>query len=356
MGMGVNLWINRRKIYLDIYYSGSRWRESTGLSLCNDKSQQKAVWRLAEIIRSKRELQLVSQSHDLTDPYLGKQSLYAYIEELGRTKSKKEHCKKVLKYLKQYDNKIQLSAISSLWFESFQNWLLDHPNLSPQTCENYCNAIRAALKRATRDNIISKDPSTFVKHIRITEKIKSYLTIQEIRCLIKTPLGGELGKEIKKAFIFALYTGLRISDLKKIKWVDINEARMQVELQQGKTQRAVFIPLKQDIWLSLVELRKDTQSDFIFPKLSASKTNTNQYLVQWGKKAGILKPMGWHIARHSFATLSLEAGGDLFTVQKLLGHTKISTTQVYAKVTDQRRREIIDRFPDFGLEDENSDK
>jgi site-specific recombinase XerD len=351
--MGVNIWINRGKIYLDVYTGGRRWRESTGLSICPDKVQNKEIMRLAEILRSKKELQVVSGSNGLIDPILGKQSLFQYVKAAGEKKEKKHALNKVLPYLKKYGADIQIGQITPVWFESLQSWLIKENNLAPKTCENYTCSIRALLKIAVRDNIIPKDPCSPVKHVVVPEKLKDYLTVDEIEKLIHTPIGGELGHEVRKAFLFGLCTGLRISDLRALTWGDINIDRMQIELKQGKTQRAVYIPLKDEAWKSIFDNTTIHRRDsLVFPLLSSSKTNTNQYLVAWGKKAGITKPMGWHITRHTFATLSLENGADLFTVQKLLGHTKIGTTQVYAKATDKKRREAIDALPIFGIAEE----
>lgn len=347
--MGVNIWINKGRIYLDIYTGGKRWRESTGLTVCADKTQNKEIMRLADILRSKKELQVVSGANGMIDPIVGKKTLYQYSKECGESKYKKHNWNKVLPHLEKYDAQIQVGSVTPAWFDGFQNWLLKDTGLAPQTCENYACSIRALMKLAVRDNIIVKDPCSSVKHITIPEKIKSYLTVDEIAKLVHTPLSGELGGEVRKAFLFALCTGLRISDLKTLKWGDINTDRMQIELRQGKTQRAVYIPLKTEAWNSIQDDLLHIPGLLLFPLLTASKTNTNQYLVDWGKHAGIEKPMGWHIARHTFATLSLENGADLFTVQKLLGHTKIGTTQGYAKVTDKKRREAVDALPDFGI-------
>lgn len=347
--MSVNIWINKGRIFLDIYTGGRRWRESTGLSVCIDKNQNKEVMHLAEILRSKKELQVVSGANGLVDPILSKQSLYQYVKTQGSKQYKKHNWNKVLPHLMRYDPNIQLGAITPLWFEGFQNWLLKENNLAPQTCENYCCGIRTLMKLAVRDNIIVKDPCVAIKHITIPDKIKIYLTVEEIEKLIHTPVGGELGGEVRKAFLFALCTGLRISDLQKLKWANLNTDRKQIELLQGKTKRAVYIPLKEEAWQSIQDGMIHFPDTLVFPLLTASHTNTNQYLVEWGKKAKVEKPMGWHRARHTFATLSLSKGVDLYTVQKLLGHTKIATTQIYADATDSMRQEAINALPDFGI-------
>ena len=87
----------------------------------------------------------------------------------------------------------------------------------------------------------------------------------------------------------------------------------------------------------------------VFPLLAGTKTNTNQYLIAWAKAAGIDKQLGWHVARHTFATLSLEAGADFSTVSRLLGHTKMQTTAIYAKTTDKAKRAAVNGLPELDL-------
>ena len=73
----------------------------------------------------------------------------------------------------------------------------------------------------------------------------------------------------------------------------------------------------------------------------------NRKIREWAKAAGITKRISFHVARHTFATLALGNGADLFTVSKLLGHTKITTTQIYAKVLDEGRKKAVDAIPDI---------
>jgi len=72
-------------------------------------------------------------------------------------------------------------------------------------------------------------------------------------------------------------------------------------------------------------------------------------LEKWGKQAKIEKHLHWHIGRHSFATLNLTQGADLYTVSKLLGHKNIATTQIYAKVIDEKKRKAVDSLPQLEL-------
>jgi len=150
---------------------------------------------------------------------------------------------------------------------------------------------------------------------------------------------------VKQAFLFACFTGLRISDLKSIAWGDIAREPLQINKQQEKTGRKVLVPLHKVAWEIINDGAIHNHKALIFPALTKSKTNTNQYLKDWAKKAGIEKTIGWHTARHTFAVLSLEAGAEIFTVSKLLGHTNLRTTQIYAKATDKMKREAVNALP-----------
>ena len=87
----------------------------------------------------------------------------------------------------------------------------------------------------------------------------------------------------------------------------------------------------------------------MFPALSQSRTNLNQYLIAWAKKAGIEKPLGFHVARRTFGTFALQYGGDLATVSKLLGHTSLKHTQRYLKTDSEQARRVIANLPEIDM-------
>jgi site-specific recombinase XerD len=98
-------------------------------------------------------------------------------------------------------------------------------------------------------------------------------------------------------------------------------------------------------WGIIDDKRLHGYKEPVFPALAQSKTNTNEYLKRWAKNAGIEKNIGWHTARHTFAVLSLESGAEIYTLSKLLGHTDVKTTQVYANATDKMKREAVNALP-----------
>ncbi|UTC74124.1 site-specific integrase [Treponema sp. OMZ 792] len=351
--MSVKLWINRNKIYLSIYIGGKRWRESTGLTVTPNKEQNKIVMDMAEVLRSKREVSLIAVSNGLSDPELTKITVLEYVKKAAAEKNKKHPLHKVVLWIEKISPTLRMDALTPTWFENFQKTLQRETKLSPYTCENYAASLRTLFKKAVRDGVLVKDPTLGVKHIPCPESIKEFLMPEDIRKLAAEPIGGILGADVKKAFLFACCTGLRISDLKSLKWGGVSFEKKTLTKIQQKTKRAVYLPIKDEAIAFLNLLAEEnpnrTDEDFIFPHVATTGTNMNQYLIEWGKRAGVRQKIGWHLARHTHATLLLESGADLYTVQKLLGHTKISTTAQYTQVTDRKKKEAIDLLPDYGI-------
>jgi integrase len=344
--MGVNIRLNRGKLYLDIFHNGRRRWESLGLTLPADKAQRAEIMRLAEVCKSKREAQILSGEWGLIDPVSGKQTLIEYMNGIAGGRGQNDFTHKAVKYLESFPGgNITIGGVTEKWLDDFQDYLLKETKLSKKTIAHYSGAVRYALRKATRDLIIPRNPAIGVKGVSVPESDKIYLTAPEVQALANTPIKGDLGAEVKQAFLFGCYTGLRISDLRTLAWRDIQRDPPQINKRQEKTERKAFVPLHAVAWGIIDDKRLHGYKDPVFPSLAKSKTNTNEYLKRWAKKAGIEKNIGWHTARHTFAVLSLESGAEIYTVSKLLGHTDVKTTQVYANATDKMKREAVNALP-----------
>ncbi|MDR1930138.1 MAG: site-specific integrase [Treponema sp.] len=355
--MGVNIRVNRGKLYLDIFHNGRRKWESLGLTLPSDKTQRADIMRLAEVCKSKREAQILSGEWGMVDPVGGKQTLIEYMNGIATNRGQNDFTHKAVKHLELFPGgNISLGGVTEKWLEDFQEYLLKETDLSKKTIAHYSGAVRYALRKAARDRIIPRNPAVGVKGVSVPESDKIYLTAPEVQALANVPINGELGAEIKQAFLFGCYTGLRISDLKTLAWGDIQRDPPQINKQQEKTKRKAFVPLHAVAWGIIDDKRLHGYKDPVFPALSKSKTNTNEYLKRWAKKAGIEKNIGWHTARHTFAVLSLESGAEIYMLSKLLGHTDVKTTQVYANATDKMKREAVNALPAITIANNGGDK
>ncbi|MDR1901166.1 MAG: site-specific integrase [Treponema sp.] len=354
--MGVKVREKRGKLYLDIYLGGKRTWESLHLTLTNDKNQNKEILRYADICRSKRETQLLTSSWDIQDPIAGRKKLITYLEERAKERVNNDYITGCIRYLKEYANgsTIQLSQITPQWIDGFQKYLLNVKKkngtvLSATTAYDYSKAIRMALRKAVRDNVLIKNPAESVKGLPEPETELIFLNVNEVQKLADVELGGNLGAEVRRAFVFACYTGLRISDIKSLKWGDIERDPLQIIKRQKKTQRTAYIPLKDTAWKLIDDGNDHNPDDKIFYYLSRGEAQTNSYLKKWAKKAGVNKPVGWHTARRTFATWELENGADIYTVAKLLGHKNIKQVAKYAQATDKLRRNAVDALPEITL-------
>jgi integrase len=302
--------------------------------------------RLAEVCKSKREAQILTGEWGMVDPVGGKQTLIEYMNGIAEGRGQNDFTHKAVKHLEDFPGgNISLGGITEKWLEEFQEYLLKDTKLSKKTIAHYSGAVRYALRKAARDRIIPRNPAVGVKGVSVPESDKVYLTAPEIQALANIPLAGELGAEVKNAFLFGCYTGLRISDLKTLAWGDIQRDPPLINKLQEKTGQKAFVPLHPVAWGIIDDKQIHHHKEPVFPALAVTKTNTNEYLKRWAARAGIEKNIGWHTARHTFAVLSLESGAEIYTVSKLLGHKNVKTTQVYAKATDKMKREAVNALP-----------
>lgn len=214
--------------------------------------------------------------------------------------------------------------------------------LSPNSIRHYFDRINLFLERATRDGVIPRNPMkalTAEDKPQTVETFRQYLTLDELKILAKTPCGSDMSKRL---FMFACFTGLRYSDAISVTWADIDARK--VDLVQKKTKKVLSIPLSSNALAWLPERGSCKPEDLVFRPLK-HLSGINHDLHAWAKDAGLSKDFSFHSSRHTFATLELTYGADLYTVSKLLGHTNISTTQIYAKIIDKKKEEAVNLIP-----------
>lgn len=168
---------------------------------------------------------------------------------------------------------------------------------------------------------------------------REYLTIEELRRLMNEPCSNE---QVKKAFIFSCFAGLRLSDVRTLTWRNVLKSSdgktVYVHVFMQKTQKSNNVPLSNEALACLIKKENLDEPIFVLP---ASDATINYHLKRWVKAAGIDKTISFHVARHTFATMTLTAGGDLYTTSRLLGHTNIHSTEIYADVVMERRTQAV---------------
>lgn len=353
--MGVKIRVRRGVVHLVITFGGVRSEISTGLHTSSDRQQNKEVMATAEIMRSRKEVEIISHANGL-EVNAQRVTLYDYCVQCQKDAGATSKMYKMLPYLQKFGGQtVLLSAVTHRWYEIFQTKMRDESGLGSAAAERYSCYLRQCLARAVRDSLLLTNPSKGIKHLSVAETDREPLTIEEVRLMLQTPydrssgrgkkMSLELISDIRKAFIFSCVTGLRIVDLTQLSWDKIDLGRRQLGKVQQKTKSTVWVPLNSDAYAILDDGETHAPEEKVFPRLSLTRTTTNRYITGWAHAAGITKHVTWHIARYTDATLLFDSGADLYTVQKLLGHKKIQTTQHYARISDQKKRDAVDSLP-----------
>jgi len=331
-------------LFLDIYFEGRRQYEFLKLYLGSDKPSNRATLTLAESIRAKRELELQNDQYGFIPEYKKKINFVDYFERITKEKEKSHIYNNTLKHVRDFTGGfIQLRAIDEKWISEFSNYL--HTKVKHNSVIVYFNSLKAVLNRAVKNKLIQTNPFAYFDNLKKVETFKTYLIFDEVQKLADTDCKKP---DVKRAFLFGCYTGLRISDIMKLQWNDIKEDH--IEFRQKKTGEIVYFPMSGMLRKILFSSRDNILNlpeNNVFT-LQSERINA-RYLKEWTIVAGIRKDVTWHTARHTFATMSLSSGTDLYTVSKLLGHSDIKLTQVYAKVVDELKRKAVDSLPEIQI-------
>ncbi len=329
----------RYSYYLDIYHKGKRSTES--LDLYTDKSNRsrnKEIQRLAETLRAKRQLEIVNNENGLPSASLRNTNFVEYFENITLSKRDGEVAwPNTLKILKEYTkSRCTFADIDKNWVIRFKNHLLNVVYVN--TAHLYYSKFKAALNQAVKDEIILSNPAHKVDGIERKKKIPIYLVEQEVQKLAQTPCGSG---EIRRAFLFGCQTGLRISDIKNLKWENVKSDELEFEIK--KTEEIITLPLSKTAQklLSHSEVKNEDDSVFELPH----RNTINKVLKQWTKDAGISKHVTFHVSRHTFGTQSITSGIDLYTLKDLMGHKSLESTQIYAQIINPTKRKAINKLP-----------
>ena len=343
-------------LFLDITSGGRRKQESLKLYLVpeltrDDKRKNKETMQLAEAIRAERFTQLKKKAYDLDDPVdLG---LYDFFDVVMREKTSNGVYPAGRTALKAYEPKnIRLSSVDVDWVRGFVRYLDTTSTgydatkkLSQNTKIAYYSILRTVLREALKRRLIRTDPCMGVEGPKRRDCERQYLTLDELRRLAATPIPRD---DIRRAFLFSCLTGLRLSDVTKMRWSEVSEVEGMTRLsfRQKKTGGVQYIDVNAEA-VALMGARKKG-SDPVFGSIG-SPPQVCANISKWVAKAGIDKHITFHCARHTFATMLLTLGTDLYTVSKLLGHRQIQTTQIYAKIVDEKRREAVKKIPPLNI-------
>ena len=216
-------------------------------------------------------------------------------------------------------------------------------------------AIKVFYRFLARERILKTDPTSLIDSPKLWKKIPETLTYNEVEALLSQPNIRDKQGIRDRAILETLYaTGMRVSEAVNLKLDNVNlDIGFLRCIGKGNKERVIPIgakainSLKRYLSLSPPQLLKKKESEFLFLSRFSKKISRQslwKILKRYAKEARIKKPIRPHILRHSFATHLLERGADLRSVQEMLGHTNISTTQIYTHINKDRLKTIHRMF------------
>ena len=353
------------------YVGGKRQYEFLKLYLIpelskEDKHRNTETMRLAKAIQSQRIVEIQNQSHGFLNPNRSKINVIDRLlgmqkeAQLRGSHNYDKTIGNVIRELKLFrGDYIPFNEITKEFLSKFVDYLKQAKKsskyglvkeggcLSNNSVVAYYSVLRTIINKAYKEGIIPTNPTLEFKlsdKVREEKSRREYLTIDEIKNLASTECKHEI---IKQAFMFSCMCGLRVSDIRKLKWGDMQTQgdKTKIEIKMQKTKEPLYLPISKNALRWLPERQNANDNDLIFPLSHEGSINDN--LQRWADAAKIKKHISFHIARHTHATMMLTLGADLYTVSKLLGHTNIATTQIYAKIIDKKKEEAVDLIPDI---------
>lgn len=357
-------------LYLDLYEDGKRQYEFLKLYLvpektAADKLANAETMRAANAIKAERIHSVIAEGAGLKVAAHSKVLLSDWMETCAKSAEERQSetanrhtwartIRLTAEVLKDYaGGKVRVCDIDKDFCIGFIGHLRNGyvigrhvqntgKHLAASTANKRFQCFRYAMAEAVKEGLIQRNPCDLVEkrdRIKMPESTRSYLTIDELKRLEETPINSD---ETRRVYLFMCYCGLRISDVHKLRWSDVSREgdNWKLSIRQQKTKKPLDVTLSKRA-LALMPERGETPPDApVFGRMPSEQA-MNRTLKLWAQRAGIEKDLTLHTARHTYATTLLTLGADLYTVSKLLGHSEISTTQIYAKVVDEAKQKAV---------------
>ena len=380
-------------------------REFPGISIYekprNDRetAHNKAAREAAEKIRATRQLQIIKGEYGKS---LEKQDadFVAYFKELAdqRKGSNSDNWISAYHYLTDFTGgqPVRFADLDLQFCEDFRQHLFSAPTnrsgkttLAQNSVVSYFNKLKAALKQAYKDGFLTTDLNARVGNVKQAETHRQFLSLEELQKLantdcddptlkqaykdgfLTTDLNARVGNvkqaethrqflsleelqnlantdcddpTLKRAAIFSALTGLRFSDIQKLTWGEVQQSTESgyfLQFKQKKTGGAETLPI--GIQAAEIMGERGKLDEPVFKGLVYSAWQ-NLKLKRWVLQAGIFKEITFHSFRHTYATLQLTLGTDIYTVSKMLGHKDLKTTMIYGKIVDEKKRDAANKI------------
>ena len=345
-------------------------RDTNGIILCTSRLDREAciyadkvrALRQQEydtaVVYSDREQEMIAQNERMEQDFIAYFNSIIYKVHPNSSNSIIVNWTRVGKLLSIFSEgkPIPFRKINVKLLEDLKLFMLTAPQggnkkgtLSQNSAATYFSIVKAGLQRAFIDEYLTVDIAAKVKGIPELKVKRETLTLEEAELLAQTPCENEV---LKRAFFFAILTGIRLCDIHELTWGEIQKTSTgwRVDFTQRKTHVVDYLPINEQAYSLCGEPGEHDQQ--IFAGLTGSSW-ISRPLKKWIAASGIKKHITFHCSRHTFATLQLENGTDIFVVKGMLGHTNVKTTQIYAHIVDKSKRNAAEVLQIDGLNTSN---
>ena len=314
-----------------------------------EKEHNSTQIQLAEQIRAKRLMDIRNKEYGLKEHMDLDINFYNFfasiVEEYYNNGSKGNYhsWKSSLDYWEKYIGKsLNSKQLLPYHVEKYREFLLSakklrnsKKDLSRNTASAYYKNFINVLKRAYKKKLLASNLAEDAVYIKEEETYREYLTEEELQKLSKADC---TLPSLKRMAFFSVMTGLRFSDINSLQWKNVFHDRSQgyyIKLKEQKTGNIQnhFIPDNAHALL----VKEGNTEGIVFQNIKYSQIT--RPLKEWLDIAGIDKKISFHNFRHTYATLQLSKGTDIYTLSKMLGHKNVTTTQIYGKVMDRQKIE-----------------
>lgn len=345
-------------LYLDYYppvfnpiTRVSRRHESLGMFVYEDpknqmeKNYNDEMMKLAEAVRCKRSIAVMNNDLGFIEESFADKDFLDFFEYVSRHKDKSWTFSRAY-FSKFMNGKCRFKDLTIQLAEDYKMWLINGLYVDPKsedkrkrkplnnnTISKYYTIFRAVLRLAYRGKCIRENINEHLENIPLKKTRREFLTVEEIIKLSRTECMYDV---LKQASMFSILTGLRISDIRTLEWKHICEAPdgkpcIRKRIEKTNTEETIFISEQ-----ALAYCGERKESGLIFEGL---RPGIIDYAVKkWVEAAGIQKKISFHCFRHTYATLLVTQGVDIYTVSRQMTHTNVKTTQVYLHMVDRKGR------------------
>ena len=324
-----------RREYLGIYLTKNP-RTPADRSINTEKMKQ------AEAIRAQRELSIINEKFGFIDKTKQKMDFLAYFKE--KLPNKDQKWEKIYKHFSIFVNgKCTFADITVDLCNGFRSYLLnakqlkrDNRLLAQNSAAGYWSSFRGLLALAFKEKYIFENVNEYLDKIETQDTRLEFLVAEEVQALYNTPCRVPV---LKAASLFACLTGLRFSDILSLKWENFEtypDGGHCIRLRTEKTEAEALNPISQEAY----EICGEKSTGLVFKGFK--KTMLQHILPEWLQAAGITKHITFHCFRHTFATLLVSSGSEIYTVSKMLTHKNVATTQIYADLVDEKKRQAAE--------------